>query len=198
METENLVDEEFSKNEILKQVKEFDDTKAGVKGLVDSGITKIPTFFIHSPEKLPKPSDGTLLLDLPVINLQGFGSSTRRSEIVRGICEASMTWGFFRIINHGISVDVMDELLQGVKNFHEQPKEMKMEFYTRDFSRRIKYYSTLDLHVTKIGQWRDSLGVEFQDSIADPQGLPIVFRYFLYHLCVCVCACAYVFLSVSY
>lgn len=30
-----------------KEVKEFDDTKAGVKGLVDSGVTKIPRFFIH-------------------------------------------------------------------------------------------------------------------------------------------------------
>ncbi|KAK9945134.1 hypothetical protein M0R45_010664 [Rubus argutus] len=33
-----------------KEVKEFDETKAGVKGLVDSGVTKIPSIFLHSPE----------------------------------------------------------------------------------------------------------------------------------------------------
>lgn len=175
METKQVVEEEISNYDILKEVREFDDSKAGVKGLVDSGITKIPKFFIHPPEKLAKANDGSVVVELPVINLEGF-ESIRRSEITRGICEASETWGFFRIINHGIPIDVMDEVLEGVKRFHEQPKEMKMEFYTRDLTRRIKYYSTLDLHVTKIGQWRDSLAIDFEDSIVDPQGLPLVFR----------------------
>ncbi|CAI0434368.1 unnamed protein product [Linum tenue] len=31
-------------------VKAFEDTKAGVKGLVDAGLTTIPRFFIHPPE----------------------------------------------------------------------------------------------------------------------------------------------------
>lgn len=29
-------------------------TKAGVKGLVDSGVTKIPRFFVHPPEDVQK------------------------------------------------------------------------------------------------------------------------------------------------
>ncbi|KAL5760924.1 hypothetical protein ACOSP7_019427 [Xanthoceras sorbifolium] len=33
-----------------QDVKRFEDAKPGVKGLVDSGITTIPTFFIHPPD----------------------------------------------------------------------------------------------------------------------------------------------------
>jgi hypothetical protein len=33
----------------LQERKEFDETKAGVKGLVDKGILKIPTLFHHPP-----------------------------------------------------------------------------------------------------------------------------------------------------
>ncbi|KAE9465599.1 hypothetical protein C3L33_02493, partial [Rhododendron williamsianum] len=36
----------------MKEVKEFDESKMGVKGLSDSGITTIPKFFVHPPETL--------------------------------------------------------------------------------------------------------------------------------------------------
>jgi len=39
---------------IPEEVKAFDATKAGVKGLVDSGVTKIPRFFVHPPEDVQK------------------------------------------------------------------------------------------------------------------------------------------------
>ena len=45
-----IVDNVFSDYDRAKEVKEFDETKAGVKGLVDSGVVKIPRFFIHPPE----------------------------------------------------------------------------------------------------------------------------------------------------
>ncbi|OMP04935.1 1-aminocyclopropane-1-carboxylate oxidase 1-like protein [Corchorus olitorius] len=31
-------------------IKDFFETRAGVKGVVDSGITKIPNIFIHPPD----------------------------------------------------------------------------------------------------------------------------------------------------
>ena len=54
-----------------KEVKKFDETKAGVKGLVDSGVVKIPKLFVHPPETLPDKSPATGVgLDLPTIDLQ--------------------------------------------------------------------------------------------------------------------------------
>lgn len=52
----------------LSQLKAFDETKAGVKGLVDGGVTKIPQIFISPPDTLGK---GASNLDssIPVIDL---------------------------------------------------------------------------------------------------------------------------------
>ena len=81
-----IVDNVFSDYDRVKEVKEFDETKAGVKGLVDSGVVKIPRFFIHPPEKLPSPLSNNIASDhisqlVPMIDLKGFGSE-QRSEIV--------------------------------------------------------------------------------------------------------------------
>ena len=56
-----------------KEVKEFDETKAGINGLVDSGVTKVPRFLIHPPESLPNPmlSPATTQFKVPVIDLEG-------------------------------------------------------------------------------------------------------------------------------
>ena len=45
----------------MKELKEFDQSKIGVKGLADSGITSIPRFFVHSPDTLDlkKPTSQT-------------------------------------------------------------------------------------------------------------------------------------------
>lgn len=168
----DIKNEETSDYDVLKELKEFDDSKAGVKGLVDSGIVKIPKLFVHPKEELPK---ADVQLDLPAVSLEGFENTNRRADIVAVIREASEKWGFFRITDHGIPDGVMNNVLEGGKKFHEQPKELKMEFYTRDFAPRVKYYSTADLFLTKIGQWRDSVACDFEDDLVDRQGLPSVF-----------------------
>ncbi|CAN6694129.1 unnamed protein product [Malus baccata var. baccata] len=101
------------------EVKAFDDTK-GVKGLVDAGITELHRFFHHPPESdvhyqinnSGSDSEATQF-SISVIDLQGLDrldSPTKRKEIVAKVGEASETWGFFQIVNHGIPVDVLEEI----------------------------------------------------------------------------------------
>ncbi|CAB4294052.1 unnamed protein product [Prunus armeniaca] len=73
------------------ELKAFDDTKEGVKGLVDAGDHCEATQF-----------------SVPVIDLEGleFDRPTKHKEIVTKVGEASETWGFFQIVNHGIPIDV--------------------------------------------------------------------------------------------
>ncbi|KAJ6370827.1 hypothetical protein OIU77_001351, partial [Salix suchowensis] len=121
-----------------KEVHAIDATKAGVKGLVDSGLTKIPRCFVHSPENVLKSSSNSSNIishQVPIIDFEGF-ESCRRSEVVNEIRKASEEWGFFQIINHGIPVVVMDEMLARMKRFHEQPQEAKAELYFRDPKQR--------------------------------------------------------------
>ncbi|PIN15584.1 hypothetical protein CDL12_11771 [Handroanthus impetiginosus] len=47
--TKNITEPKYDRRSELKA---FDDTKAGVKGLVDAGVTRLPRIFIHPPELL--------------------------------------------------------------------------------------------------------------------------------------------------
>lgn len=159
-----------------KEVKEFDESKTGVKGLLDSGITKLPRFFIHPKESLPKhDATSSCLFHVPVIDFTGY-EECRRLEILNEIKEASETWGFFQMVNHCVPVCVMDDMLKAIKEFHEQPSEVKKEWYSRDHKVKVRYFSNGDLLVAKAANWRDTIIFDFHDGPLDPQAYPLVCR----------------------
>jgi hypothetical protein len=139
-------------------VKRFDDSKVGVKGLVDSGITTIPRFFVHPPETLSDLKPGTRTGSgpeiIPAIDLSGLDSGNRRSVIVEEIRRAASTFGFFQIVNHGVPLDVLDRTMASVKGFHEQPTEKKAGVYRREISTGVSYMSNVDLYHSKAASWR--------------------------------------------
>ncbi|KAL5981906.1 hypothetical protein ACLOJK_015973 [Asimina triloba] len=148
----------------LKDLKAFDDTKAGVKGLVDAGITKLPRIFIIPPEEVIRSTNTRVVnsayQQIPTIDLQGVvdGDRGRRAEIVNEIRQAASTWGFFQVVNHGVGVDVLERLVEGVVRFFEQPKEAKMEYYTRyEKGKNVFYSSNFHLFQSKAADWRDTL-----------------------------------------
>ncbi|KAB5516745.1 hypothetical protein DKX38_027393 [Salix brachista] len=158
-------------------MKAFDETKGGVKGLADSGLIKIPRFFVHPPEKPQQPpsTSSNINLQVPIINFEGFESS-RRKDVVNEIRRASENWGLFQVVNHGIPENVMDDMLEGVKRFHEQPQEVKTEFYTRDADQRVKFFTGALLLTKKPAIWRDTVAFDFKDGKLDPQLFPAIMR----------------------
>ncbi|XP_074316676.1 1-aminocyclopropane-1-carboxylate oxidase homolog 1-like [Silene latifolia] len=157
-----------------KEVEEFDRSKAGVKGLIDSGITTVPRFFVHPAENFSS-SGCTPQVQFPVIDL-GYDGKKRVEDVVEEIRQATETWGFFQIVNHGISQTSMEELLEGVTRFHEQPTEEKTRLYTRELKQKVKFYSNGDLLVSTAANWRDSISCEFSDGDLNPEELPPVCR----------------------
>lgn len=155
-----------------KEVEEFEKTKAGVKGLVDSGVVKIPRFFIDQSEK----SSNVAQLQIPVIDFQEL--KTRRMEIVEEIRKASEIWGFFQMVNHGVPMSAMDAILEGTRKFHEQTKESKMEYYSTDMMRKVKFYTILGtLQKSHAASWRDAFSCTFTDDMLDPAAIPPVCRF---------------------
>lgn len=170
-----LVGEDGRGYDRAKEVKEFEETKAGVKGLVDSGIERLPRFLIHPPESLPNFSAPITCFRVPVIDFEGYESS-RRTEIINEIRQASETWGFFQMVNHGVPTSLMDNLLKVIREFHEQPREVKKEWYSRDNKTRVRYFCNGDLFVSKAANWRDTLLFDFQDGPLNPEAFPLVCR----------------------
>jgi len=144
-----------------KEVKQFDDSKIGVKGLIDSGITSIPRIFIHPPETLSdlKSKRSTRLPDsesnlIPTIDLSGLEDSNRRSAVVDKVGRACREFGFFQVVNHGVPLEVLDRTIGGIKGFHELPTEEKMRWYRREMGSGVSFLSNVDLFHSKAASWR--------------------------------------------
>ncbi|KAK8278914.1 hypothetical protein V6Z11_D09G075200 [Gossypium hirsutum] len=140
----------------FQELKAFDDSKSGVKGLVDAGITKIPRIFRrpkvedHDSVK-PIPTQFTI----PVIDLENI--KTRSDEVVEGIRKAGGEVGFFQVVNHGVPRSVLEEMLAAARGFHELPTEVKKSYYTREKTKKVIYGSNFDLYESRFANWRDTL-----------------------------------------
>ncbi|XP_061374961.1 1-aminocyclopropane-1-carboxylate oxidase homolog 1-like isoform X2 [Gastrolobium bilobum] len=165
-------------SERLRELKAFDDMKTGVKGLVDEGVAKIPRIFHHQPDKFVKASNlGNTEHIIPVIDLAGVGKDqSTRQEIIGRIREASETWGFFQVVNHGIPVTVLEDIKDGVRRFHEKDSEVKKELYTRDQTRPFVYNSNFDLYSSPALNWRDTFACYLAPYTPKPEDLPVVCR----------------------
>ena len=157
------------------ELKAFDESKAGVKGLVDSGVSMVPRMFIRPPDKS---GTSNVRFNFPDIDLHGMEDDPiRRKQMVEAVREASETLGFFTVVNHGIPETVLEETMDGTRRFYEQDNEVKKEFYTRDQTREVIYNSNFDLYTSKAASWRDTFYCLLAPHPLDPQQLPATCRY---------------------
>ncbi|QCD94955.1 2-oxoglutarate-dependent dioxygenase [Vigna unguiculata] len=131
----NNLDLEVSNNftyDRTAEVKAFDDTKLGVKGILDSGVTKIPRMFHHGKLDMHEISKKDSRLTIPIIDLQDIKiNSSLRAEVVDKIRSACQKWGFFQVINHGIGVEVLNEIIGEIRKIHEQDAESIVIEYSK-------------------------------------------------------------------
>ncbi|CAH8391682.1 unnamed protein product [Eruca vesicaria subsp. sativa] len=166
----------------LSELKAFDETKTGVKGLVDAGVSKVPRIFHHSSlrQSIPKPLSSELLhvTTIPTFDIGGriFKDETKRKNVIQGIKEASEKWGFFQVINHGVPLDLLEKMKDGVREFHEQPPEVRKQYYGRDFSRKFMYLSNFDLFSAPTANWRDTFSCTIAPDPPKPEDLPEICR----------------------
>ncbi|KAL5701951.1 hypothetical protein ACHQM5_027230 [Ranunculus cassubicifolius] len=178
IDTDTSINE--SDNSRAKELRDFDDTKTGVKGLVNSGILKVPQIFIRPNEADQKSHSGLTNLHIPIIDLQGVEDDEQlRQEVVRKILSASESWGFFQLVNHGIPSSVMEGMINGVLRFNNEDDEVKKELYSRDPMRRVRFYSNFDLYTSKAANWRDTLTfrmLALDPDLPEEDELPMICR----------------------
>ncbi|XP_048440584.1 1-aminocyclopropane-1-carboxylate oxidase homolog 1-like [Pyrus x bretschneideri] len=149
----------------------FDVTMAGVKGLVDAGTVHVPKIFIGPPNELTQfamcyePN-----MQIPVIDLHG-----THKQIVDEVRTVSETWAFFQVVNHGVPVSVLKDMIYGVVKFNEQDLDAKKVWYNRDRAKTVRFNSNYDLYHARAANWRDTL-IYTRTAVDDPKQLPSVCR----------------------
>ncbi|CAI9118218.1 OLC1v1019753C1 [Oldenlandia corymbosa var. corymbosa] len=160
-------------DERLEELKAFDATQAGVKGLVDAGISKVPRIFIRPKYEVAGDyPESKTQMEIPVVDMAG-----RREEVIEKVKKAAGSMGFFQVVNHGIPLEVLDEMLRKARGFHELPLEEKQKYYTRGASgKKVTYTSNYDLYKSRSANWRDTMFCVMSPEPLDPAELPEICR----------------------
>ncbi|KAL6295463.1 hypothetical protein ACE6H2_003605 [Prunus campanulata] len=126
----------------------------------------LPETYIFPPDARPGKLAVPLCNNIPVIDLGGGAeeaseSDDRRTYIVEQILKASQEFGFFQVINHGISEHLLSETMGVFKElFEELPAEDKASLYSEDPNKSCRLFTSSssgnydgeDVHI-----WRDCL-----------------------------------------
>ncbi|CAN6991733.1 unnamed protein product [Brassica rapa subsp. trilocularis] len=93
-----------------------------VKGLIDSGMSCVPQPFVQPlSERIATPNGQTCEAVQPIDLSQIEGPC--HTEVAKQIVEAAETLGFFQVVNHGVSVELLELLKMSAHEFFEQPPE---------------------------------------------------------------------------
>ncbi|KAH1249668.1 Cell division cycle protein 48 [Glycine max] len=161
------------------EIKAFDDSKTGVQGLVENGVTKVPLMFYCENSNL---NDGVTSasnskISIPIIDLTGIHDDPiLRDHVVGKVRYACEKWGFFQVINHGIPTHVLDEMIKGTCRFHHQDAKARKEYYTRKVSRKVAYLSYYTLFEDPSADWRDTLAFSLAPHPPEAEEFPAVCR----------------------
>ncbi|OAY74284.1 1-aminocyclopropane-1-carboxylate oxidase 1 [Ananas comosus] len=99
-----------------------------VQSISESGAQSIPERYVKPPSE--RPSDTSVCGDsggagIPVIDLSMLG---RCSQTVRAVSDACREWGFFQVVNHGVSAELMRRARAVWKGFFHQPMDVKQRY----------------------------------------------------------------------
>ncbi|KAL3519048.1 hypothetical protein ACH5RR_021637 [Cinchona calisaya] len=139
----------------------------GVKGLADLGIEKVPERYIQPPnERIEKVDEGPKehLSSVPVdlSKLDG----PEHDQVVNAIVSSAETLGFFQVINHGMSLELLESLKDAAHQFFAQPPEAKA-VYLRGVSTSplVTYGSSFVPEKEKVFEWKDYVKMIYTNDV---------------------------------
>ncbi|KAL2317665.1 hypothetical protein Fmac_031541 [Flemingia macrophylla] len=97
--------------------------------------------------------------NIPTIDFSQLTSSNlnERFNAIQQLGDACRDWGFFMLINHGISETLRNEVLRTSHMFFNLPEKEKMEYAGQDVFDPIKYGTSFNVMEEKTLFWRDFL-----------------------------------------
>ncbi|OIW07744.1 hypothetical protein TanjilG_11902 [Lupinus angustifolius] len=127
-----------------------------VQSLSQTCIDSIPERYIKTPNDRPSINSSIDDANIPIIDLSDLygGDKDAQLSILKQISEACNEWGFFQIVNHGVSPDLMDKARETWRQFFHLPMEVKQK-YANSPKTYEGYGSRLGIEKGAILDWSD-------------------------------------------
>uniref|UniRef100_A0A5B6ZXD2 Fe2OG dioxygenase domain-containing protein n=1 Tax=Davidia involucrata TaxID=16924 RepID=A0A5B6ZXD2_DAVIN len=101
-----------------------------VQELAKETLTTVPPRYVRPDQDPPIISDASSLPEVPVIDMHGLllsGYNSIDSELQKLHC-ACKEWGFFQLINHGVSSSLVEKVKLEIQEFFKLPIEEKKNY----------------------------------------------------------------------
>nr|XP_027103847.1 feruloyl CoA ortho-hydroxylase 1-like [Coffea arabica] len=126
----------------------------GVNGLSKLGLKSIPHRYILPPEERLNQNQVVLEDSIPIIDVSNWGDP----EAAALICEAAAKWGFFQIINHGVPLEVLEDVLEAGHKFFELPNEERRKYLKENSpTPTVQLKTGFSPLAEKVFEWKDYL-----------------------------------------
>jgi feruloyl-CoA ortho-hydroxylase len=133
----------------------------GVKGMVDSGLTKVPEQYIQPPHERIVKLNASSVNELTPIDLSKI-DGVDHEQVANEIVNAAEALGFFQVVNHGLPVELLESLKDAANNFFGQAPEKKAA-YRKGVSPSpyVKYGTSFVPEKEKALEWKDYVSMVY-------------------------------------
>ncbi|XP_023733506.1 protein DOWNY MILDEW RESISTANCE 6 [Lactuca sativa] len=115
----------------------------------------LPENYVFPIGERPGSVEVPICQNIPLIDLAEGQSQSQTIDTILAACEE---FGFFQVINHGVSEDLIDDTMKVVKDFYDMPDEEKAKVYSIDPSKSCQLYTSSYTYADeKVHFWRDNL-----------------------------------------
>nr|XP_029117934.1 probable 2-oxoglutarate-dependent dioxygenase At3g111800 [Elaeis guineensis] len=166
-------------------LQEWPEPVVPVQSLSESGAPAIPDRYIKPPSDRPSFDSATdeNILGIPVIDLGRLSEGALECRAtMEAISDACREWGFFQVVNHGISHEVMEKIQEVWRGFFHLPMEAK-KAYANSPTTYEGYGSRVGVQKDAILDWGDYYFLQYlPPSVKNHNkwpGLPTPIRYVL-------------------
>ncbi|GLT62260.1 hypothetical protein SLA2020_349100 [Shorea laevis] len=100
-----------------------------VQELAKEPLTTIPERYIRPEQEQPIVSSSDSALEIPVIDFQNLLSQGSVEDELAKLDFACREWGFFQLVNHGVSLTLVDKVKKEMQDFFNLPLEEKKKYW---------------------------------------------------------------------
>lgn len=116
-------------------------------------FTRLPRSYVRPESERPRLSEVSAFEHVPIIDL----GCNDRSRVVHQIGDACRFYGFFQVINHGVSTEAVERMQEVAAEFFRLPVEEKMKLYSEDPTKTMRLSTSFNVKKEKVHNWRDYL-----------------------------------------